>query len=192
MLIRLTDYLATIGSYFKKLCTVITRNQSECNAKCFCHKGSIPTRRTYGQTDEHNCIKRQTRPNNLSRFYALYWWKLLSYTKDPNKQKKRKAEMLKVHSKNTNVLFFIFWHHHCPRYLKAARWALNRFMYWLALPTRNGSVYPLGLLSSDRFYSCSMSVYPIKTITIMMTSMISILFMNVVFFYTDSLLSTPI
>lgn len=90
--------------------------------------------------------------------------------------------MLRVHSKNTNVLFFIFWHHHCPRYLKAARWALNRFMYWLALPTRNGSVYPLGLLSSDRFYSCSMSVYPIKTITIMMTSMISILFMNVVFF----------
>lgn len=100
--------LATIGSYFKKLCTVITRNQSECNAKCFCHKGSIPTRRTYGQTDEHNCIKRQTRPNNLSRFYALYWWKLLSYTKDPNKQtKKRKAEMFKVHSKHKRFIFHI-------------------------------------------------------------------------------------
>lgn len=100
--------LATIGSYFKKLCTVITRNQSECNAKCFCHNGSIPTRRTYGQTDEHNCIKRQTRPNNLSRFYALYWWKLLSYTRDPNKQTKKKSWNVKS-AFQTQTFYFSYF-----------------------------------------------------------------------------------
>lgn len=61
--------LATIGSYFKKLCTVITRNQSECNAKCFCHKGSIPTRRTDVRTDRRTQLHKKA--NAPQQFIAI-------------------------------------------------------------------------------------------------------------------------